>query len=123
VTAALSGSSSLSRAARLVCIRRAISALVRVSAASPYRITHQVRYAWIMRTTLDIDDEILLTVKQIAQQQKTTAGSVVSRLLRESLEPKSFAIEYRDGVPVLPRRPNAPVVTTELVNRLLNEDE
>jgi hypothetical protein len=47
----------------------------------------------------------------------------VSSLLRESLEPKSFAIEYRDGVPVLPRRPNSPVVTTELVNRLVNEDE
>jgi len=76
-----------------------------------------------MRTTLDIDDEILMTVKQIAQQRKTTAGSVVSSLLRESLEPKSFAIEYRDGVPILPRRPNSPVVTTELVNRLLNEDE
>jgi hypothetical protein len=76
-----------------------------------------------MRTTLDIDDEILLTVKQIARQLKTTAGSVVSSLLRESLQPKSFAIEYRDGVPVLPRRPNAPIVTTELVNRLLNEDE
>jgi hypothetical protein len=76
-----------------------------------------------MRTTLDIDDEILLTVKQIAQRRKTTAGSVVSSLLRESLEPKSFAIEYRDGVPVLPRRPNSPVVTTELVNRLVNEDE
>jgi hypothetical protein len=76
-----------------------------------------------MRTTLDIDDEILLTVKQIAQQRKTTAGSVVSGLLRESLQPKSFDIEYRDGVPVLPRRPNAPVVTTELVDRLMNEDE
>jgi len=76
-----------------------------------------------MRTTLDIDDEILLTVRQIAQQRKTTAGSVVSSLLRESLEPKSFAIEYRHGVPVLPRRPNGPVVTTELVNRLLSEDE
>lgn len=61
-----------------------------------------MRYALTMRTTLDIDDEILLTVKQIAQQRKTTAGSVVSGLLRESLQPKSFDIEYRDGVPVLP---------------------
>lgn len=86
-------------------------------------ITHQMRYDKYMRTTLDIEDEILLTVKQIAQQRKTTAGSVVSGLLRESLAPKSFAIEYRDGVPVLPRRPNGPTVTTELVNRLLNEDE
>jgi len=76
-----------------------------------------------MRTTLDIDDEVLLTVKEIAQQRKTTAGKVVSGLLRESLQPKSFEIEYEDGIPMLPRRPNGPVVTTELVNRLLDEDE
>jgi hypothetical protein len=82
-----------------------------------------MRYALNVRTTLDIEDEILLTVKQIAHQRKTSAGSVVSSLLRESLQPKSFAIEYRDGVPMLPRRPNAPIVTSELVNRLLNEDE
>jgi hypothetical protein len=82
-----------------------------------------MRYALNVRTTLDIEDEILLTVKQIAHQRKTSAGSVVSSLLRDSLQPKSFAIEYRDGVPMLPRRPNAPIVTSELVNRLLNEDE
>lgn len=75
-----------------------------------------------MRTTLDIDDELLLIVKQIAQQRHTTAGSVVSNFLRESLQPKSFETEYRDGVPMLPRRPGGPVVTTELVNRLLNEE-
>ena len=76
-----------------------------------------------MRTTLDIDDEIMLTVKEIAQQRKTTAGSVVSSLLRESLQPKNFKLEYRNGIPVLPRRPQGPVVTAELVNRLLDEDE
>jgi len=76
-----------------------------------------------MRTTLDIEDEVLLTVKEIAQQRGTTAGSVVSTLLRESLQPKSFQVEYRDGVPLLPRRANAPVVTSELVNRLRDEDE
>lgn len=63
----------------------------------------------VVRTTLDIDDEILLTVKQIAQQRKTTAGS--------------FKPEYRNGVPLLPRRPNGPVVTAELVYRLASEDE
>jgi hypothetical protein len=72
---------------------------------------------------LDIEDEVLLTVKEIAQQRGTTAGSVVSSLLRESLQPQSFKVEYRDGVPLLPRRPNGPVVTSELVNRLRDEDE
>ena len=76
-----------------------------------------------MRTTLEIEDEVLLTVKEIAQQRGTTAGSVVSSLLRESLQPKSFRVEYRDGVPLLPRRPNGPVVTTEMVNRLRDEEE
>ena len=76
-----------------------------------------------MRTTLDIDDEVLLTIKEIAHQRKTTAGQVVSSLLRESLQPKPFEIQYRNGIPVLPRRPNGPAVTMELVNRLRDEDD
>jgi hypothetical protein len=76
-----------------------------------------------MRTTLDIDDELLLTVKQIAQQRKTTAGNVVSSLLRESLQPRNFKVEYRNGIPILPRRANGPIVTVDLVNQLLDEDE
>jgi hypothetical protein len=80
-------------------------------------------YAEFMRTTLDIEDKVLLTIKEIAHQRKTTAGSVVSSLLREALRPKSFSPEYRNGVPLLPRRPNGPVVTSELVNRLREEDE
>jgi hypothetical protein len=76
-----------------------------------------------MRTTLDIEDDLLLTVKEIAQQRKTTAGNVVSALLRESLQPKNFNLDYRNGVPLLPRRPNGPVVTAGLVSRLLDEEE
>lgn len=76
-----------------------------------------------MRTTLEIDDDVLLTIKEIAHQRKTTAGSVVSGMLRESLQPKPFKIEYKDGIPFLPHRPGGPVVTVELVNRLLEEDD
>ena len=76
-----------------------------------------------MRTTLDIDDEIFLTVKEIARQRKMTAGDVVSGLLRESLAPKSFTVSHRDGVPMLPRRAHAPAVKNELIERLLNEEE
>lgn len=82
-----------------------------------------MRYISPMRTTLDIEDELLMTVKTIAHQRKVSAGSVVSDLLRQSLQPKSFTLEYRNGVPVLPPRPNAPIVTSELVNRLRDEDE
>jgi hypothetical protein len=84
---------------------------------------HRMSYALAVRTTLNIDDELMLTVKEIAQQRKTTAGSVVSSLLRESLQPKLFKLEYRNGVPLLPRRPNGPTITTKLVNRLRDEGE
>jgi hypothetical protein len=77
----------------------------------------------MVRTTLDIDDEVLLAVREIALQRKATVGSVVSSLLRESLQPGRFKVEYRNGVPLLPRRSNGPIVTAELVNRLGSEDE
>jgi hypothetical protein len=38
-----------------------------------------------MRTTLDIDDDLLHAAKELAQREGATAGQVVSRLLRQSL--------------------------------------
>ncbi|HME05683.1 MAG TPA: hypothetical protein VKG25_01485 [Bryobacteraceae bacterium] len=76
-----------------------------------------------MRTTLDIEDDILLTIKQIAHQRNTSAGHVVSTMLREALRPKPFKQEYRNGVPLLPRRPGGLKLTPELVNQLRDEDE
>ena len=38
-----------------------------------------------MRTTLDIDDDLLAAAKELARREGATAGHVVSRLLRHSL--------------------------------------
>ncbi|MEO7010441.1 MAG: hypothetical protein ABI156_14920 [Caldimonas sp.] len=38
-----------------------------------------------MRTTLDIDDDLLAAAKEMARKEGATAGQVVSRLLRDSL--------------------------------------
>jgi hypothetical protein len=38
-----------------------------------------------MRTTLDIDDDLLTAAKELARREGATAGQVVSRLLRHSL--------------------------------------
>ncbi len=38
-----------------------------------------------MRTTLDIDDDLLAAAKELARREGATAGEVVSRLLRRSL--------------------------------------
>ncbi len=38
-----------------------------------------------MRTTLDIDDEVLDAAKEIARRQRRTAGAVISELARRAL--------------------------------------
>lgn len=39
----------------------------------------------IMRTTLDLDDDVLQAAKELARRQRLSAGQVVSRLLRQAL--------------------------------------
>lgn len=38
-----------------------------------------------MRTTLDLDPEVLVAAKELAKRQHKTAGQVVSELLRQAL--------------------------------------
>ncbi|HEV7569901.1 MAG TPA: CopG family transcriptional regulator [Thermoanaerobaculia bacterium] len=74
-----------------------------------------------MRTTLDVDDDVLQAAKEIAVNRGTTAGRVLSDLARKALEPTE-SVEVRNGVPLMPRRPKgSPPLTMELVNRLRDE--
>jgi hypothetical protein len=73
-----------------------------------------------MRTTLAIDDDILMAAKAIARQQHKTLGEVVSELARRSLRPPQTA-HVRNGVPLLPIRNPAAVVTLDIVNGLRDE--
>jgi len=75
-----------------------------------------------MRTTLDIDDDVLAAAKELASGQNTTAGKVISDLVRKALtQPSSDErASWENGVLVLPKRGG--VVTPELVERLA-EDE
>jgi len=76
-----------------------------------------------MRTTLDIDDDVLIAVKEIAQAQQVTAGKVLSTLARKGLETPVPEQQVRNGVPLLPRRPpGAPVLTIELINQLRDDE-
>ncbi len=38
-----------------------------------------------MRTTIDIDDDLLAAAREIARRERVSAGQVVSRLLRAAL--------------------------------------
>jgi hypothetical protein len=42
-----------------------------------------------MRTTLDIEDDVLAAAKELARRQGTSAGAMVSRLLRAALSGSS----------------------------------
>lgn len=74
-----------------------------------------------MRTTLDIDDDVLSAAKELAAAQNSTVGQVISDLVREALiRPSEEVPEYRNGFPSLPR--TGKIITSEMVERWLEED-
>jgi len=75
-----------------------------------------------MRTTLDLDDDVLQAIKEIGSMHKKTAGQVLSELARKALAPAvPSRARVRNGVPLLPTRPGAPIMTMADVNRLRDE--
>jgi hypothetical protein len=79
-----------------------------------------------MRTTLDIDDDILQAAKELARAENKTAGQVLSELARKALtQPRTVGSvgEFKivDGIPVIPAR--GAVVTKELIDRLIEEED
>ena len=79
-----------------------------------------------MRTTLDIDEDVLLAAKELAKRQNLSAGRVVSQLLRRVLTGQAgHAKASKDSGPgsqsVAGFRPfpkGGAVVTNDVVNRL-----
>ena len=75
-----------------------------------------------MRTTLDIDRDILQAAKEIAANRGSTTGKVISELARKGLTPE-FEGRVRNGVPLMPRRASGRKTTLEDVNRLRDGDQ
>jgi len=79
-----------------------------------------------MRTTLDIDEDVLAAAKELARRQRVSAGQVVSQLLRRALtgeEPPALPAGsvVESVVPVAGFRPfpaGSAVVTNDDVNAL-----
>lgn len=73
-----------------------------------------------MRTTLDLDTDVLQAAKEIAEARGITAGQAVSELVRKALAtPRRTAV--RNGVTVLRRSPGTGPLTMQAVNRLRDE--
>ena len=75
-----------------------------------------------MRTTLDIDDDVLQAAKELGEMHGKTAGKILSEKAREAMAPVRTYTE-RNGVPVIHGRPGAPLITNADVKRWLDEDE
>jgi hypothetical protein len=77
-----------------------------------------------MRTTLDIDDDVLQTAKELAAKEKRSAGAVISDLARRGFHsnPAQAPQEprIRNGVPLLPSR--GETVTLAHVREILEEE-
>jgi hypothetical protein len=76
-----------------------------------------------MRTTLDIEDDVLAAAKELARRQRVSAGQVISRLVREALLGRDGGVpaSEREGPGVGGFRPfpaSGSVITDEQVNAL-----
>ena len=80
-----------------------------------------------MRTTLDIDDDVLQAAKELARRERKTAGRVVSELARRGLTetgtaPPKKAASREVFLGFRPFTRRGAVVTNEIIDRLLEED-
>jgi hypothetical protein len=73
-----------------------------------------------MRTTLDLDLDVLQAAKEIGSARGMSAGQVVSELVRKALASRTAA-RVRNGVPLLSRKAGAPLLTMAAVNQLRDE--
>jgi hypothetical protein len=74
-----------------------------------------------MRTTLNLDDDVLRAVKELAQLRDSTAGEVLSELARSALASAHQAKTLRNGVPILAPTADQGIVTSDVVDRLQDE--
>ena len=81
-----------------------------------------------MRTTLDIDDDVLFAAREIAQKEKKSIGQVVSDLARKSFAMSAYSEKTavsppqvserlaQYGIEPLPAR--GAVISNEMIDRL-----
>jgi hypothetical protein len=78
-----------------------------------------------MRTTLDIDDDVLQAAKERARRDRKTTGEVISELARAALTAPTASRSAREpkalyGLRPFPKRGG--IVTNELIDKLRQDD-
>ena len=73
-----------------------------------------------MRTTIDLDEDLIRTAKTIAEVRGQTLSRVVNDLAWKALSPGPDDFTFKNGFPVLSVPPGARPVTSEHVAELLD---
>lgn len=76
-----------------------------------------------MRTTLQIDEDVLRVARSLARSEGKTVGAVVSELARKGLRPAPIRLPDRSGLPAFEVPADAPALTPETVRRALDDAE
>lgn len=74
-----------------------------------------------MRTTLNLDDDVLRAARALADEEGCSLGRMVSELMRRGLAPRNRT-EYRAEFPVFRVKEGSPPLTPEMVERALDEE-
>ena len=72
-----------------------------------------------MRTTLNLDDDVVFAARELAKDERRSIGAVISELARRGLTPAQIAADH--GLPVIRVPAGTPAITLETVNRALEE--
>ena len=78
-----------------------------------------------MRTTLDIEEDVLFAAKDLARRQKKTAGQVISDLARKGLAGRD-ALTAHEPKAIYGFRPfpkEGRIVSNDLINKLREDGE
>lgn len=74
-----------------------------------------------MRTTLDLDDDVMAASRDLASRRRTTIGAVISEMVRKALQDGAPQSSDDDGFVGLPRRAVPEPIDVAFVNRLRDE--
>ena len=78
-----------------------------------------------MRTTLDIEDDVLFAAKDLARREKKTAGQIISALARKGLA-GAATLSSREPKATYGFRPfpkDGRIVSNEIINKLREDGE
>lgn len=79
-------------------------------------------YDAVMRTTVNLDDDVAEAVRSLARSEGRPLGQVLSELARRGLRPVVARLGQEGDFPVFEVPADAALVTTEMVRAALDEE-